>query len=483
MLLAVNLVLTGGLVTGAFFYGWARFARALPDLHGWHRESPAAEFRAADADAGYTFDDYLKQEAEVFRQLDALVAGPWQAEAVGEFDRFRAGSICNPENTLPQNWNRSFVLKAAQPIGGVLLVHGLSDAPYSLRAVGERLHAEGYTVVGLRVPGHGTSPRALAETSCDDWTAAMRVAVRGVRAMIPAGRPLVLAGYSSGGALSIHYATSALEDKSLPAVDAVVLFSPMIGITALAKAARFYQTVARLTGNEKAQWSAVSAEVDPYKYSSWPMNASVQAWIITQEVEQRLAALQRAGRMGEMPPILALQSAVDSTVIVPRLMTVLFDRLQPGGASELMLFDVNRSAWLGNLVDRSFEREIRPRLERTNLPFTLTLVVNAGTHSSAVKAQTRAGGSLTERVLTEVWPWDVFSLSHLAVPIPPTDPIYGTAEATAKSGLPLGSLSLRGEHGALRVSDSLLIRQRHNPFYPFMEDHVVKWLAENARPK
>ena len=160
----------------------------------------------------------------MFQQLDALVAGPWQAEAVGAFDRFRSGSVANPARTLAQNWNRSFVLKATQPIGGVLLVHGLSDAPYSLRAIAERLHAEGYTVVGLRVPGHGTCPRALAEATSEDWIAAVQVGVRGVRALLPAGAPLVLAGYSNGGALSVHYAAATLEDKSLPAVNAVVLF-------------------------------------------------------------------------------------------------------------------------------------------------------------------------------------------------------------------------------------------------------------------
>lgn len=155
---AAYLAITAVLAAAAFLYGWARFAGALPTLRGWHRHSPAGEFRAADARPGYTFDDYLKQETVVFRHLDALVAGPWKAEALGKFDRFRAGSVCNPENTLERNWNRSFVLRAAKPIGGVLLVHGLSDSPYSLRAVAERLHAEGYTVVGLRVPGHGTCP-------------------------------------------------------------------------------------------------------------------------------------------------------------------------------------------------------------------------------------------------------------------------------------------------------------------------------------
>jgi alpha-beta hydrolase superfamily lysophospholipase len=478
-----NLVIMGVLATGAFLYGWAKFARGLPELRGWHRQAPASEFRAADARPGYTFDDYLKQEAEVFKQLDALVAGPWKAEAVGKFDRFRAGSVCNPANTLERNWNRSFVLKAAKPIGGVLLVHGLSDAPYSLRALAERLQGEGYTVVGLRVPGHGTCPRALAEASWEDWTAAMKIAVRGVRALIPADAPLVLAGYSNGGALSVHYATSALDDKSLPAVNALVLFSPMIGISPLARVSRLYHAVARLSGDPKAQWSAVSAEVDPFKYCSWPMNASEQAWALTQEVERRLAALERAGRMGQMPPILANQSAIDATVVVPKLITVLFDRIKPGGPSELVLFDANRVAWLANLVDLSFEQEIRPRLERKDLPFKLTLVVNVGTNSLAVKAQTRAGDALTEMALKEAWPRDVFSLSHIAVPISPADPVYGTSEATVKSGLPLGSLNMRGEHGALMIADSMLIRQRHNPFYPFMEDHVVKWLAENTKPR
>ncbi len=481
LFIAVSLLVMALLAAVAFLYGWARFARSLPALQGWHRHAPAAEFRAADARQGYTFDDYLKQEDKVFQQLDALVAGPWQSEALGRFDRFRVGSVCNPAHTLEKNWNRSFVMKADKPLGGVLLIHGLSDSPYSLRALAERLHKEGYTVVGLRVPGHGTCPRALAEVDWQDWTAAVKVAVRGVRDLIPAGAPLILAGYSNGGALSVHYATTALEDKSLPRVNAIVLFSPMIGINTLARVSPVYRAVARLSGDPKAQWSGISAEVDPYKYCSWPMNASEQAWNITQQVERRLAILERAGRMGEMPPILANQSAIDATVVVTRLITVLFDRLQPGGPSELVLFDVNRVAWLGNLLDLSFEQQIRPRLDRKDLPFRLTLVVNAATNSLAVKAQTRAGESFSEQPLQESWPKDVFSLSHLAVPIPSSDPVYGTAEATAQSGLPLGSLSLRGEHGALMISDALLIRQRNNPFYPYMENHIVAWLAETVR--
>ena len=68
-----------------------------------------------------------------------------------------------------------------------------------------------------------------------------------------------------------------------------------------------------MTGQTKIGWSGVQAEIDPYKYCSWPMNASVQAWRLTGVVEGRLAALQKAGRASELPPVLAVQSAVDST--------------------------------------------------------------------------------------------------------------------------------------------------------------------------
>ena len=64
------------------------------------------------------------------------------------------------------------------------------------------------------------------------------------------------------------------------------------------------------------------------------MNANMQAWLVTQSVERQLSKLHKSGRMKEMPPILAMQSVVDSTIIVPKLITTLFDRLQ-SASSEL----------------------------------------------------------------------------------------------------------------------------------------------------
>ena len=137
----------------------------------------------------------------VFDELDAFIAGPWADDKHGDYSRYHADSVCNPDTIVDRNWNRSHVLKADNPVGGVLLMHGLSDAPYSLRTYGQRLHAEGYTVVWLRVPGHGTSPSALANIAWQDWIAAVQVAMQGLRDLLPADCPLILAGYSNGAAL------------------------------------------------------------------------------------------------------------------------------------------------------------------------------------------------------------------------------------------------------------------------------------------
>ena len=59
-----------------------------------------------------------------------------------------------------------YFLKPKQPNGcGVLLVHGFLASPAEVRGFGERLVSEGYTVIGVRLKGHGTSPWDLRSTS------------------------------------------------------------------------------------------------------------------------------------------------------------------------------------------------------------------------------------------------------------------------------------------------------------------------------
>ena len=482
-LIVVNAVITLVLVALAFLLGWGSLSSGLPALSGWHEQAPASEFRAENATASYTFDDYLKQENRIFEELAAFEKGPWSKEETGPFCRFNLTSICNPATLLDRDWNRTFVMDSQRPegaIGGALLLHGLSDSPYSLRVMAERLHTQGWTVVGLRIPGHGTCPKALAEVSYKDWIAAVHVAAKGLRAKLPKDAPMILVGFSNGGALSVDYASAAVEDSSLPAPDGVMLFSPMIGITPMARLSQLYQVVELIPGFEKAAWQGIGAEIDPYKYSSWPMNASVQAWRLTTRVEERLARLQSRGEMGRMAPVLAFQSAVDSTVEVPVLIRRLFDRTTDD-RSELVLFDVNRVTVLDDLLKLGFENKIVPLLDREDLPFVLTLVTNKNPNALDVVARRRAGTSLDVTDLNMKWPTHIFSLSHVAMPITPDDPVYGTEEATRATGLPLGSLDLRGETGVLRISEKLMFRQRYNPFYAYAQERADAWTGAIAK--
>lgn len=479
-LLLLNLGLTSLIATAVAFYFWLRLSKSLPELQAWHLQSPPSEFRAKHATATYDFDSYLAQETRVFKELDAYVTGDWATQTAGAYNRYNQDSVCNPASILDHNWNRSRVLVHDNPIGGVLLVHGLSDSPYSLRRFGERLHSEGYTVIWLRVPGHGTNPHALAEVCWDDWTAAVKIAVKGLRAKLPDNLPLYLAGYSNGGALSVHYALCALEDKSLPRIEAIVLFSPMIGINPLAKITHLSNAVGLISRNEKTKWSHIHAEIDPFKYSSWPMNANYQAWSTTQGVEKKLAALENAGRMHELPSILAMQSAVDSTVSVPRLITALFARLKSKN-NELFLFDINRVDELSNLVNFSFEKSILPALQQNDHAYRLSVVRNqAETHKKMV-LKTRTHGAWHEQPIDDCWPEGVISLSHVAVPIAPDDPVYGDKGNTT-TRLSLGCISMRAEPSALMIPSTLFVRCRQNPFYKMMENHVIAWLSNPQPP-
>ena len=71
-LFLANLVFTAVLAAIALLYFWVRFAKSLPDLQGWHLQEPESEFCAVDATSEYTLENYLEQEAKVFKALDSL---------------------------------------------------------------------------------------------------------------------------------------------------------------------------------------------------------------------------------------------------------------------------------------------------------------------------------------------------------------------------------------------------------------------------
>ena len=79
------------------------------------------------------------------------------------------------------------------------------------------------------------------------------------------------------------------------------------------------------------------------------------------------------------------------------------------------------------------------------------------------------------RPLSLPYPPGIFSLSHLAIPIPANDPLYGIhpdPKSRNEFGLNLGALDARGERGALIVDQDFLTRLPSNPFFPYLLERI-----------
>jgi hypothetical protein len=71
------------------------------------------------------------------------------------------------------------------------------------------------------------------------------------------------------------------------------------------------------------------------------------------------------------------------------------------------------------------------------------------------------------------YPPGLYSLSHVALPFPMTDSLYGlTPDSTEDFGLNLGALAPRGERNVLIASLDSLLRASSNPFFPYMIDRI-----------
>src|SRR3954447_20199764 len=174
--------------------------RRLPDLQPWHRIIPRV-LRATDVNASSTLADYLAIEDAAFRtvreRIEDRLDPAWKLPA-NRYNRDAASHW----SRLGTHWERTPALSPTGAlVGGALLVHGLTDAPYSMRSIAEDLRGRGYQVVGLRVPGHGRVPAGLTDVRWADWVAAVPIPSCDLGAQIGADKPLVLVGYSNGGAL------------------------------------------------------------------------------------------------------------------------------------------------------------------------------------------------------------------------------------------------------------------------------------------
>src|SRR5262249_34863584 len=266
------------------------------------------------------------------------------------------------------------------------------------------------------------------------------------------------------------YALDAVSNPQLARPDRIVLISPMIGITRFARFAGLAAVPAMFPAFAKAAWLGVVPEFNPFKYNSFPVNGARQSHRLTRALHARIARHARGGPLTDLPPFITFQSVMDFTVSTPAIITALYAHL-PANGSELVLFDVTRAAKFGPLLRPAASTALARLLPAGARTYRTTIITNDDAKSGEAVERTVEAGAPTEhtRALGIAYPVGLYSLSHVALPFPMSDALYGLTPDPAESfGINLGVLAPRGERDVLIASLDSLLRVASNPFFPYM---------------
>ncbi|MGZ8162447.1 MAG: alpha/beta fold hydrolase [Methylobacter sp.] len=194
---------------------------------------------------------------------------------------------------------------------GILLIHGLLASPAELRAYGEHLVHQGYTVMGVRLKGHGSSPYALRDQTWEDWYASV---LRGFNILKAHCERLFVTGFSTGGALALKLASEQHPE--------------IMGVSAIAVPLKFinpaFMLVPLLHGTNKlVDWVSSYEGIKPFienisehpsvNYRNTPVKCLYELRLLIQQMDEFLPKIQIPVLIlhGDHDPIVAFKSALE----------------------------------------------------------------------------------------------------------------------------------------------------------------------------
>ncbi len=180
---------------------------------------------------------------------------------------------------------------------GVLLCHGFTGSPASLRPWAEYLNQQGYTVSVPLWPGHGTRWQELNATTYADWYAEAEQAFEKLCADCD---DVFVAGLSMGGCLALNLAA----DKGRE-VAGVILVNPAVATTR--KAVRLLPVLKVVVPSLPGIRNDIKkAGVDEQAYPRTPLRAAHSVFTAMRVVHDRLPEVTQ--------PLLLFRSRVDHVV-------------------------------------------------------------------------------------------------------------------------------------------------------------------------
>ncbi|HMM19454.1 MAG TPA: alpha/beta fold hydrolase [Selenomonadales bacterium] len=214
---------------------------------------------------------------------------------------------------------------------GALLIHGFTGSPSEMRLLGEDLHTRGYTVLGPRLCGHGTSEADLAQTGWLHWYSAVEDGYHLLKSLC---RDVYVAGLSMGGLLALklaaEYPVARVASLSAP----IFLADKRLPLLPIYRLFRGYVP--------KRRRKMDVADIYNVAYGQTPLSSLNSLLELIKQVDGLLPAIAA--------PALVMQSRSEHTVL-PASASHIYERL---GSQEKELAWLDRS---GHVITLDIERE------------------------------------------------------------------------------------------------------------------------------
>ncbi len=115
---------------------------------------------------------------------------------------------------------------------GILLIHGFTGTPGHMLKLGEDFHKDGYTVLGIQLPGHGTHIYDIETVTWQDWMKACR---DGVNRLAETCDYIFVCGLSMGGVLTLLMAEELPITGAMPIAAPIHIYNPLMPYTPILK--------------------------------------------------------------------------------------------------------------------------------------------------------------------------------------------------------------------------------------------------------
>jgi carboxylesterase len=209
---------------------------------------------------------------------------------------------------------------------GCLLSHGFTASPQEVRGLGAHLAHAGFTVLGVRLAGHGTSLEDMSRTRWQDWYASLE---DGYHFLKETCSRIIPMGFSTGGVLSLMLATE-FPVSGVVTLSTPYMLPPIPGLRILYPMLVPLSWIIPRIPKGKGKWFDPQAQSERVAYDGYPLRAVAEFGKAAEYMREMLPRLD--------VPVLLVHSK-DDNFVPPDHALRLHDEL---GAKEKSI------VWVGN---------------------------------------------------------------------------------------------------------------------------------------